>query len=150
MSSTLSKAGKAAVSQNQSNAGTNDAKNNKNLLERVQAFANLRFPPVITALQKESDPEEIEAVQMEQMLDLVIFFMGEIKDDDAIEFIQAQFQHMHRKKLAKQGVNLPPVDDEPDWLRLIRFKPTHEAFHNLQDSYVDGRLHLTQLLEKGK
>lgn len=57
---------------------------------------------------------------------------------------------MHRKKLAKQGVNLPPVEDEPDWLRLIRFKPTHEAFRHLQDSYVDGRLHLTQLLEKGK
>lgn len=38
---------------------------------------------------------------------------------------------MHRKKLAKQGVSLPPVDDEPDWLRLIRFKPTHEAFHKL-------------------
>jgi hypothetical protein len=28
---------------------------------------------------------------MEQMLDLVIFFMGEIKEDDALEFIQAQF-----------------------------------------------------------
>ena len=73
------------------NVDTVKDKSNKNLLERVQTFANLRFPPVITALQKESDPDEIEAVQMEQMLDLVIFFMGEIKEDDAIEFIQAQF-----------------------------------------------------------
>lgn len=80
---------------------------------------------------------------MEQMLDLCIFFMGELKDDDAVEFIQAQFQHMHRKKLVKQGVALPPTTDEPDWLRLIRFKPTHAAFRNLQDSYVDGRIHLT-------
>lgn len=68
---------------------------------------------------------------MEQMLDLVIFFMGELKDDDSVEFIQAQFQHIHRKKLAKAGVALPPANDEPDWLRLIRFKPTHEAFRNL-------------------
>jgi len=66
-------------------------KNNKNLLERVQAFANLRFPPVTTALAKEQDQNEVDAVQMEQMLDLVIFFMGEIKEDDALEFIQAQF-----------------------------------------------------------
>ena len=104
---------------------------NKNLLERVQAFANLRFPPVISALQKESDQDEIDAVQMEQMLDLVIFFMGELKEDDAVEFIQAQFQHIHRKKLAKKGVALPPTHDEPDWLRQIRFKPTHEAFRHL-------------------
>jgi len=26
---------------------------------------------------------------MEQMLDLVIFFLGELKEEDAIEFIQA-------------------------------------------------------------
>lgn len=71
-----------------SNAQLTDSKiKNKNLLERVQAFANLRFPPVTTALQKETDPTEVEAVQMEQMLDLVIFFMGEIKEDDALEFI---------------------------------------------------------------
>lgn len=57
---------------------------------------------------------------------------------------------MHRKKLAKQGVALPQIDDEPDWLRMIRFKPTHDSFRYLQDSYVDGRLHLTELLEKGK
>lgn len=57
----------------------------------MQAFTNLRFPPVIQALQKEQDLAEVDAVVMEQMLDLVIFFMGEIQEDDAIEFIQAQF-----------------------------------------------------------
>jgi hypothetical protein len=38
---------------------------NQNLLERVQAFANLRFPPVITALKKETDQAELDAIQME-------------------------------------------------------------------------------------
>jgi hypothetical protein len=57
---------------------------------------------------------------------------------------------LHRKKLQEGGIVLPPLDDEPDWLRLIRFKPTHKSFHHLQQSYVDGRLHLTQLLEKGR
>jgi hypothetical protein len=36
--------------------------NNKNLLERVQAFANLRFPPAITAIQKETDQVEVDAM----------------------------------------------------------------------------------------
>ena len=57
---------------------------------------------------------------------------------------------MYRKKLAKQGVALPAVDDEPDWLRLIRFKPTHEAFRSLQDHYIGGRGHLDTLLTSGK
>lgn len=122
----------------------------KNLLERVQAFANLRFPPVITAIQSETAQDEIDQVTMEQMLDLVIFFMGEIQEEDAVEFIQAAFQHLRRKKLQNQGVKVPPPTDEPDWLRLIKFKPTHNAFRNLQDSYVDGRLHLTQLLSNGR
>jgi hypothetical protein len=61
---------------------------------------NLRFPPTITAVKKETDQDEVEATTMEQMLDLCIFFMGELKEDDAVEFIQAQFQHIHRKKLA--------------------------------------------------
>lgn len=89
---------KSATTQKQDQAAP---ASNKNLLERAQAFVNLRFPPVISQLQKEQDQDEIDAVQMEQMLDLCIFFMGELKDDDAVEFIQAQFQHMHRKKLAK-------------------------------------------------
>jgi|LauGreDrversion4_2_1035121.scaffolds.fasta_scaffold467190_1 hypothetical protein len=82
-------------------------------------------------------------MQMEQMLDLIIFYLGEIKTEDAVEFIQVCFQHLHRKKLQEGGIVLPPLDDEPDWLRLIRFKPTHKSFHHLQQSYVDGRLHLT-------
>ncbi len=59
----------------------------KNLLERVQAFANLRFPPVITAIQAETRQDEIDSATMEQMLALVIFFMGEIQEEDAVEFI---------------------------------------------------------------
>lgn len=46
-------------------------------------------------------------------------------------------------------MKLAPMGDEPEWLRLIRFKPTHNAFRNLQGSYVDGRLHLSDLVAKG-
>lgn len=35
------------------------------LLERVQAFANLRFPAVIMANNSESDPREKQAMQVE-------------------------------------------------------------------------------------
>ena len=37
----------------------------KNILERVQAFCNLRFPPVIREIEKEKDPAEGEAKQVE-------------------------------------------------------------------------------------
>lgn len=33
-------------------------------------------------------------------------------------------------------------------MRLIKFKPTHNAFRALQSSYVDGRIHLTDLIKK--
>ena len=88
-------------------------------------------------------------MQFEQLLDLALFFLGEMKDEDAFQFIQVCFQHMHRKKLAAGGMKLQPMDEEPDWLRLIRFKPTHQAFKNLQTAYVDGRLHLTDCVKKG-
>lgn len=72
-----------------------------------------------------------------------------MKDEDAVQFIQVCFQHMHRKKLAAEGMKLQPMDEEPDWLRLIRFKPTHQAFKSLQNAYVDGRLYLTDCVKKG-
>ena len=80
---------------------------------------------------------------------MTLFFLSEMADEDAVEFIQVCFQHLHRKKLAGSDMKLPPQDDEPDWLRLIKFKPTHNAFRNLQTSYVDGRLHLSALVKTG-
>lgn len=109
-----------------------DSKPTTDILERVKAFVELRFTPVIQQVALEKDEDEKNAMQMEQMLDLIIFYLGEIKTEDAVEFIQVCFQHLHRKKLQDGGIQLPPIDDEPDWLRLIRFKPTHKSFHHLQ------------------
>jgi len=55
---------------------------------------------------KQSDPAEAETMQFEQLLDLALFFLGEMKDEDAVQFIQVCFQHMHRKKLAAGGMKL--------------------------------------------
>lgn len=121
----------------------------KNLLERVQAFTNLRFGPVIKELANERDPAEQEAMQVEQLLDMTLFFLNEMHQEDAVEFLQVCFQHLHRKKLNDAGMKLANMGDEPEWLRMIKFKPTHNAFRNLQGSYVDGRLHLSDLVSKG-
>ena len=109
-----------------------DGRSTSDILQRVKAFVELRFTPVIQQVSLEKDEDEKNAMQMEQMLDLIIFYLGEIKTEDAVEFIQVCFQHLHRKKLQEGGIVLPAIDDEPDWLRLIRFKPTHKSFHHLQ------------------
>jgi hypothetical protein len=57
------------------------------ILERVKAFVELRFTPVIHQVALEKDEDEKNAMQMEQMLDLIIFYLGEIKTEDAVEFI---------------------------------------------------------------
>lgn len=88
MSSTaLKKRGVTVAESNSGGSAVAKDIRNQNLLERVQAFANLRFPPVITALKKETDQGEVDAIQMEQVLDLVIFFLGEIPHQDALEFV---------------------------------------------------------------
>jgi hypothetical protein len=61
------------------------------ILERVKAFVELRFTPVIHQVAQEKDEDEKNAMQMEQMLDLIIFYLGEIKTEDAVEFIQVCF-----------------------------------------------------------
>jgi len=57
----------------------------------VKAFVELRFTPVIQQVVLEKDEDEKNAMQMEQMLDLIIFYLGEIKTEDAVEFIQVCF-----------------------------------------------------------
>lgn len=64
---------KTAAAQQQDAAPTA-----KNLLERVQAFTNLRFGPVIKELANERDPTEQEAMQVEQLLDMTLFFLNEM------------------------------------------------------------------------
>lgn len=62
-------------------------KSTTDILERVKAFVELRFTPVIHQVALEKDEDEKNAIQMEQMLDLIIFYLGEIKTEDAVEFI---------------------------------------------------------------
>lgn len=68
-----------------------EAPGTKNLLERVQAFATLRFGPVIKELANERDPQEQEAMQVEQLLDMTLFFLNEMHQEDAVEFLQVCF-----------------------------------------------------------
>lgn len=57
---------------------------------------------------------------------------------------------MRRNRLTKDGQDPGPLESEPDISKLIKFKPAHESFRRLQDTYVDARLFLTELILKGK
>lgn len=83
------------------------------------------------------------------MQDLTNFFLGELEYEDAVEFLQSSFQFLFRKKLISEGKDPGPEDEEADILKLIKFKPTHNSFKKLQESYVDARLHLTNQTLKG-
>lgn len=50
----------------------------------------------------------------------------------------------------KDGQDPGPLENEPDISKLIKFKPAHESFRRLQETYVDARLFLTEIIMKGK
>ena len=50
----------------------------------------------------------------------------------------------------KEGTDPGPLEHEPDVTKLIPFKPCHNSFQKLQDSYLDSRLYLTNLIMKSK
>lgn len=52
--------------------------------------------------------------------------------------------------MKKGGIDPGPIDREPEISKLIQFKPAHNSFRNLQESYLDARMYLTDLVHKGK
>ena len=121
----------------------------KSILERTQAFVELRFPLTVKELRHIKDQKVSENLQKEQLQDLTSFFLNEFDYEDAVHFLQVAFQELRRKKMEQSGKDPGPADKEADIVKLIKFKPAHNSFRKLQETYVDARLHLTNLLMKG-
>lgn len=84
------------------------------------------------------------------MLELNEFFLDQMDYEDAVAFMQMSFQTLRRNRLMKDGQDPGPLENEPDISKLIKFKPAHDSFRRLQETYVDARLFLTELIMKGK
>lgn len=122
----------------------------KGILDRVNAFVNLKFPPTIEEMAFIRDQTQIAGVEREALLELVEFFLDQMDYEDSVHFLQASFQTLRRNKLMKEGTDPGPLQNEPDVTKLIPFKPCHDSFRKLQDSYLDSRLYLTNLIMKSK
>ena len=70
--------------------------------------------------------------------------------EDACQFLQETFQTLRRNKLIKDGSDPGPIEKEPDVSKLIKFKPAHNSFRKLHETYVDSRLYLTNQILKGR
>ena len=78
------------------------------------------------------------------------FFLDQMDYEDAVEFLQETFQTLRRNKLMKEGIDPGPREKEPDVSKLIKFKPAHNSFRKMHETYVDARLYLTDKILKGR
>ena len=78
------------------------------------------------------------------------FFLDQMDYEDAVHYMQMAFQNLRRNRLKKDGVDPGPLENEPDISKLIKFIPAHDSFRKLQETYVDARLYLTEMILKGK
>ena len=115
----------------------------RSVLERVQAFVELRFPVTIKELKFFKEQKDIRKLECDQLQDLMSFFLNEFDYEDAVHFLQVSFQDLRRKKMEQSGKDPGPIEKEADIVKLIKFKPAHDSFRKLQEVYVDARLHLT-------
>lgn len=81
---------------------------------------------------------------------MMTFFLDQFDYEDSVGFMQLAFQNLRRARQKKGGVDPGPIDKEPEIAKLIQFKPAHNSFRNLQESYLDARLYLTELTHKGR
>ena len=122
----------------------------KSILERVTAFVNLKFPATVSEMRHVRGVQQIKDIERDQLLELQEFFLDQMDYEDAVHYMQLAFQNLRRNRLKKDGQDPGPMESEPDISKLIKFKPAHESFRRLQETYVDARLFLTELILKGK
>lgn len=116
----------------------------------MQAFCNLKFPPTIGELAHVKSETQTRAIEKDSLLEMCEFFLDLMDYEDAVEFMQEAFQTLRRNQQVKEGQDPGPIDKEPDISKLIKFRPAHASFRRLQETYVDARVYLTDLILKGK
>lgn len=63
----------------------------RSILERVQAFVELRFPVSLKELKLIKDEKLAKTLETEQLQDLMSFFLNEFEYEDAVHFLQVAF-----------------------------------------------------------
>ena len=111
---------------------------------------NLKFPQTIGELNHIRNQQQVKDIERDQLLELNEFFLDQMDYEDAVDYMQRAFQTLRRNRLMKDGQDPGPLESEPDISKLIKFKPAHAAFRRFQETYVDARLFLTELIMKGK
>ena len=112
------------------------------------AFVQLRFPEAIKALSTEKDEEVVRRESEFHLQELSNFFLNQMEYEDAMEFIENTLHHLQSKKWGEDEPQF--AGDMSKQMKLIKFKPTHEAFRKLQESYVDARAHLGAQIVEGQ
>jgi hypothetical protein len=59
----------------------------RSILERVQAFVELRFPVSLKELKLIKDEKLAKTLETEQLQDLMSFFLNEFEYEDAVHFL---------------------------------------------------------------
>lgn len=59
----------------------------RSILERVQAFVELRFPVTIKELKYFKEQKDIRKLETDQLQDLMSFFLNEFDYEDAVHFL---------------------------------------------------------------
>ena len=113
---------KARVQQDQ------DAPTDKTLLERALAFVQLRFPEAIKALEREKDEKVIQDLSIHNLQEYTNFILGQMDYEDAMEFVE---NTLHQLQMQKWDKDAGFQGDMSKQMKLIKFKPTHEAFRKL-------------------
>jgi hypothetical protein len=59
----------------------------RSVLERVQAFVELRFPVTIKELKYFKEQKDIRKLETDQLQDLMSFFLNDFEYEDAVHFL---------------------------------------------------------------
>ena len=110
------------------------------------AFMKLKFPAAIEKIKAMRDQEEKDDHSHFTLQELTNFYLSQMEYEDAMEFLE---NSLHHRQLQKWGEDNEFSGDLSKERKMIKFKPTHEAFRKLQESYVEAQMHLSQAIEEG-
>ena len=104
------------------------------------AFMKLKFPAAIEKIKTMRDQEEKDEHSHWTLQELSNYFLGQMEYEDAMEFLE---NSLYQRQLQKWGDDNEYTGDLSKERKMIKFKPTHEAFRKLQEAYVEAQMHLS-------
>lgn len=113
----------------------------------MEAYVKLKFPNEIDNLRDEKDPKVLIKEQSRVLAGLTNFYLGQMEYEHAMEFLENSLHELSLKKWAMEDDYNGKLSDI---MQLVKFKPTHEVFRLLQQSYVEARAHLNSQVVEGE